>query len=90
MSRRAKGYAGAVLVALGLVCGVAAATSYEWAIGLTILALVFGGPGVGLLAEATDPRWLPNERTRRRPYDEVEWAALVAVGPARRYLRGRG
>lgn len=84
MSRRAKGYAGAVLLGMAVVFGGLAVVSYAWAIPLTVLAVVCGAPGVGLVAEATDPRGLPNERTRRHPYDADEWAELRAIGPARR------
>lgn len=63
MSSRAKAWLGAVCVTIGAGFGVAAVVSYDWAILWTAFAVCFGAPGLGLLAEATDPRHKPNPRT---------------------------
>lgn len=58
--RAAVGYA---CLALAIVLGAGAVVSFHYAIPLTGAAVLFGGLGVGVLAESTAPRCQPNPRT---------------------------
>lgn len=76
MTARPKVTAGVVLLTIALLCGAVAVVSYHLAILATIFAVLTGGLGLALLAEAADPRRKPNPRTtspeHRAWLEEVE------------------